>query len=149
MRVVPYAEIPSLAGKSLGSSAWVTVDQKMINAFADVTGDHQWIHVDVERAKREIGGTIAHGFLTLSLTANMHPEGIRFEGITRGLNYGSNKLRFTEPVPAGSRIRLHQKMLSVEPKGGGLLMTRENSIEIEGKQRPALIAEWLALVFGA
>ena len=148
MRVIQYKDIPKLAGQELGTSKWLLVDQAMINKFADTTGDHQWIHVDVERAKREIGGTIAHGFLTLSLMANMHPEDVRFEGVTKGINYGCNKMRFTEPVPAGSRIRMHQKILSVEPKNGGYLMTRENKIEIEGKPRPALVAEWLGLVFG-
>ena len=149
MRVIQYKDIPKLAGQELGTSKWLLVDQAMINKFADTTGDHQWIHVDVERAKREIGGTIAHGFLTLSLMANMHPEDVRFEGVTKGINYGCNKMRFTEPVPAGTRIRMHQKILSVEPKNGGYLMTRENKIEIEGKARPALVAEWLGLVFGA
>ena len=103
-------------GKELGPSEWMTVDQGMIDRFADATGDHQWIHVDVERAKREMPGgkTIAHGYLTLSLVPRMAASLVTVTKRSRGINYGSNKVRFTSTVPAGSRIRLHQKIVKVE-----------------------------------
>jgi acyl dehydratase len=149
MKVIKYADLPKMIGEDLGSSPWITIDQDRINKFADVTGDHQWIHVDVDRAKREIGGTIAHGFLTLSLMAQMYQEATRIDGATKGINYGCNKMRFTGEVPAGSRVRMHQKLVGCEPKAGGLMLTRACSVEIEGKPKPAVIAEWVSLVYGA
>jgi acyl dehydratase len=148
VKVIQFKDLPQLVGQDMGSSPWVTIDQERINRFADVTGDHQWIHVDVERATREIGGPIAHGFLTLSMMAQMYQEATRIEGATKGINYGCNKLRFTGEVPAGSRVRMHQKLMSCEPKAGGLMLTRECTVEIEGKDRPAVVAEWLSLVYG-
>src|SRR5713226_2250765 len=108
-------------GKDLGPSDWITVDQPMIDKFAEATGDHQWIHVDVERAKREMPGgkTIAHGYLTLSLVPRMAATLVKVEKRKRGINYGSNKVRFTNTVPAGSRIRLHQRIANVEEVSGG------------------------------
>ncbi len=134
-------------GKELGVSDWVTVDQAMINKFADATQDHQWIHVDVERAKKEMPGgkTIAHGFLTLSLVAGLNTHEIRNR--SRGINYGSNKVRFTAPVPAGSRVRLRQKLLKVEDIAGGVRLYYESAMEIEGSDKPALVAETIALAY--
>ena len=138
-------------GKDLGASSWQLIDQDRINAFADCTGDHQWIHVDVERAKREgpFGGTIAHGYLTLSMLAPMQQEiGVIPEDVGQAINYVLDKLRFVTPVKAGSRIRMRVKLLSVEDRGKGRLLLRtENTFEIEGEDKPALTAESLALVW--
>src|ERR1700749_1016743 len=112
------ADLAQYVGKEIGVSDWFTVDQALINQFADATGDHQWIHVDVERAKREMGGTIAHGYLTLSLIPYLAGD-LAIKGVTRGLNYGSDKVRFTNTVKTGQKIRLRQKLLAVEPKAGG------------------------------
>src|SRR5437899_9597346 len=130
-------------GRELGPSDWITVDQAMIDRFAEATGDHQWIHVDVERAEREMPGgkTIAHGYLTLSLVPRLASTLYRVKQRSRGLNYGSNRIRFTGQVPAGSRIRLRQKIKAVEPvDGGGVRITSENTVEVEGAARPALVA---------
>src|SRR5467141_4951099 len=127
-------DLLKLVGRELGPSEWVTVDQAMIDKFADATGDHQWIHVDVERAKREMPGgkTIAHGYLTLSLVPRLAQTIYRVKHRSRGLNYGSNRVRFTGQVQAGSRIRLRQKIKSVEPVEGGVRITSENTVEVEG-----------------
>ena len=136
-------------GEDIGISDWVLVDQTMINKFADATGDHQWIHVDIDRAKRDMPGgtTIAHGFLTLSLIAGLAHQTHDIIGRSRGINYGSDRVRFTAPVPAGSRVRLHQKLLKVEDIEGGVRMTFESKMEIEGQTRPALVAETIALAY--
>jgi acyl dehydratase len=145
---VQYADLESLAGKEVGVSDWHTIDQDRVNMFAEATGDHQWIHVDVERATKELGGPIAHGFLTLSLLPMLGSEVLRVEGTTRGINYGSDKVRFTGMVPVGSKVRLRQKCLGVEEKAGGKQMRMEATIEIEGKDRPALVAETLTVLYG-
>ena len=135
-------------GRELGPSDWITVEQAMIDKFADATGDHQWIHVDVERAKREMPGgkTIAHGYLTLSLVPRMAATLLQVTKRSRGLNYGSNKVRFTNAVPAGSRIRLRQRILNVEDvSGNGVRVTSEMIVEIEGQERPALVAEVMGI----
>lgn len=149
MKTVSFEDLPGLAGQEIGVSNWVLIDQDRINKFADATGDHQWIHVDVERAKKELPGgkTIAHGYLTLSLIPMLGAEILRITGVTRGINYGSNKVRFTNMVPVGSRVRARQKLLTVEPKAGGLQLTNEIAIEIEGQSRPACIAETISLVY--
>jgi len=141
------ADMKAHIGEDIGTSDWVLVDQAMIDKFADATGDHQWIHVDVERAKREMPGgtTIAHGFLTLSLIAGLAHQTHEIVKRTRGINYGSDRVRFTSPVPSGSRVRLHQKLLKVEDIEGGVRMTFASQMEIEGQTRPALIAETIAL----
>jgi len=141
------AAMKEWVGKELGVSDWVLVDQTMINKFADATKDFQWIHVDVERAKKEMPGgkTIAHGFLTLSLVAGLNTHEIKNR--SRGINYGSNKVRFTAPVPAGSRVRLRQKLLKVEDIAGGVRLYYESTMEIEGSERPALVAETIALAY--
>ena len=141
------AAMKEWVGKELGVSDWVLVDQTMINKFADATKDFQWIHVDVERAKKEMPGgkTIAHGFLTLSLVAGLNTHDIKNR--SRGINYGSNKVRFTAPVPAGSRVRLRQKLLKVEDIAGGVRLYYESQMEIEGSDKPALVAETIGLAY--
>src|SRR5438445_630559 len=146
------AELQQHVGKELGPSDWMTVDQAIIDKFAHATGDHQWIHVDVERAKKEMPGgkTIAHGYLTLALVPRMAQTLVKVTGRKRGLNYGSNKVRFTNAVPAGSRIRLRSyRIRSVEPvDGNGFRVTSEAPVEIEGQERPALVAEIIAIQYG-
>ncbi len=138
-------------GKELGPSEWITVDQAMIDKFAEATGDHQWIHVDVERAKREMPGgkTIAHGYLTLSLVPRLASTLVKVNKRSRGVNYGSNKVRFTNMVPAGARVRLRQKLLKVdEVSGNGIRATWEMTMEVEGQERPALVAETIGVQYG-
>jgi len=149
MKTVTFDELPKLAGQEVGVSDWVRIDQDRIDKFADATGDHQWIHVDIEKAKKEMPGgtTIAHGYLTLSLLPTLMSQILRVEGVSRGINYGSNKLRFTNMVPVGSRVRARQKLLSAEPRAGGMQVVNEVSVEIEGQDRPALIAETIGLLF--
>jgi acyl dehydratase len=135
-------------GRELGPSDWITVDQAMIDRFADATGDHQWIHVDVERARREMPGgkTIAHGYLTLSLIPRLAASLLEITRRSRGINYGSNKIRFISPVPAGSRIRLRQRIVGAEEvAGNGVRVTSEMTVEIEGPERPALVAEVIGI----
>jgi acyl dehydratase len=142
--------ISQYVGQELGVSEWMTIDQERINHFADFTGDHQWIHVDVERAKREslFGTTIAHGYLTLSLAAALSMElGIIPAGVSQALNYGLDKVRFLAPVKSGSRVRDRVVLLAAEPQGKGrLLLKFRNTIEIEGETKPALIADALSLL---
>ena len=149
MREIAYADLHTLVGQELGVSDWVEVTQERVNQFAEATGDHQWIHVDVERATREIGGPIAHGYLTLSLIPWLGADILRVGGVTRGINYGSDKVRFTGMVRVGKRVRMRQKLLSVEAKSGGLQMKNECTIEIEGEDRPACVAETLSVIYGA
>jgi acyl dehydratase len=149
MREVAYADLTSLIGEEMGVSDWVVVDQDRVNLFADATGDHQWIHIDVERANREMGGPIAHGYLTLSLIPFLGAGIMRITGVTRGINYGSDKVRFTNMVRVGKRVRMRQKLLNVQPKAGGLQITNECTIEIEGEERPACVAETISVVYGA
>ena len=137
-------------GRELGVSSWQTIDQARIDAFARCTDDHQWIHVDVERAKREspFGGTIAHGYLTLSMLAPMQIEiGVIPPDAKQAINMGFDKLRFLSPVKAGARIRMHAVLLEVEDRGKGRLVLRtRNTVEIESEEKPALTMESLALV---
>jgi acyl dehydratase len=136
-------------GKSLTPSKWITLDQAQINAFADITKDHQFIHLDDARAKAEtpFGGTIAHGFLTISMASAFSYEVIEpFEGQTAGVNYGFDKIRFLAPVRAGSRIRGVFELMALAPKGDhAILQTHKLTIEIEGTDTPALVAHWLTL----
>ena len=136
-------DIKQHVGRELGPSEWMTVDQPMIDQFAKATGDHPWIHVDVERAKKEMPGgkTIAHGYLTLSLVPRMAATLTKVKKRSRGVNYGSNKVRFINPVPAGARIRLRQRIKNVEDIQGGVRVTSEMTVEIEGQDKPALVAE--------
>jgi len=148
MKEVAYADLPGLVGQETGVSDWLEITQGRVNEFAQATGDHQWIHVDVERATREIGGPIAHGYLTLSLIPFLSSKLMRVTGVTRGINYGSDKVRFTNMVKVGKRIRLRQKLIACEPKAGGLQMKNECTIEIEGEDRPACVAETISIVYG-
>jgi acyl dehydratase len=136
-------------GRELGPSDWMTVDQAMIDKFAEATGDHQWIHVDVERAKKEMPGgkTIAHGYLTLSLVPRLASTLSRVKKRSRGVNYGSNKVRFISPVQAGARIRLRQRIANVEEVPGGVRVTSEMTVEIEGQPKPALVAETMGVSY--
>jgi len=144
------ATIDEFVGRELGVSDWVVVDQARIDAFAHCTGDRQWIHVDVERARREspFGGTIAHGYLTLSLLAALAMEiGLIPEDASAGLNYGLDKVRFMTPVKAGARVRNRVSLVSVEKKGGGRIIVKTmNELQIEGEEKPALVAETLAML---
>ncbi|MCX5440398.1 MULTISPECIES: MaoC family dehydratase [unclassified Streptomyces] len=136
------AELKKLAGSDLGSSEWTDVTQERIDTFADATGDHQWIHTDPERAKEgPFGGPIAHGYLTLSLFIPMFTELLDVEGVTTKVNYGLNKVRFPAPVPAGSRIRLAARLAGVEDVPGGVQITVDGTVEIEGAAKPACVLQ--------
>lgn len=142
------SELQTLIGREVGVSKWFDVTQARIDAFADCTEDHQFIHVDPEAARATpFGGTIAHGFLTLSLASAMSYDAVApLEGVVMGVNYGFDKLRFLAPVPAGSRIRGRFKLLSADDKGSGRwLLKHELTVEIDGADKPALIAEWLGM----
>jgi acyl dehydratase len=147
--IMPVADLAKHIGEEIGASSWTLLDQARINEFAHCTGDHQWIHVDPERAAREspFGGTIAHGFLTLSLIAPTGFEVMLARMAPKSVvNYGLEKVRFVAPVRSGKRVRNRIKIAAVEPRGGGrYLVTTENTIEIEGESRPALIASALAM----
>lgn len=147
MAPVELKDLGNLVGAEIGVSDWLEITQERVNEFADATGDHQWIHVDVERAKREIGGPIAHGYLTLSLIPHLAAGMLPVKGVTRGINYGSDKVRFTSMVRVGKRIRLRQKLLAVEPKSGGVQLKNLCTLEIEGEERPACVAETISLLF--
>lgn len=140
-------------GTELGVSEWVTVDQSRIDDFAVCTGDRQWIHVDVERARREspYGGPIAHGYLTLAMVAPLAMQiGVIPKDVTAGLNYGVDKARFLSAVPAGARVRLRVVLIGVEPKENGqAVMKTRNTLEVEGSDKPALIADTLAFLIPA
>jgi acyl dehydratase len=148
MRNVNFSDLESLVGQEVGASPWHQITQTQVNKFAEATGDHQWIHVDVERATREMGGPIAHGYLTLSLLPMLAAQIMKVDGVTRGINFGCNKVRFTSMVPVGSRVRLKQKCLKVEERAGGKQVTMESTVEIEGKDRPACVAESIGIVYG-
>jgi acyl dehydratase len=129
-------------GDHLGYSDWHEVTQQQVNLFADATGDHQWIHVDVERAKQgPFGGPIAHGYLTLALGPMLMPQIFRVEGVQMAVNYGLNKVRFPAPVPVGSKVRLGATLAGVEDVAGGVQVTVHMTYEIEGKDKPACVAE--------
>ena len=135
-------ELKAAVGQHLGYSDYLEISQERVNQFADATGDHQWIHVDVERAKSgPFGGPIAHGYLTLSLGPMLYPTVVRVEGFSMGVNYGANKVRFPSPVPVGSRLRLGVKLLEVEDVAGGVQMTMEFTFECEGAAKPSCVAE--------
>ena len=137
--------VRSLAGKDLGASSWLLVDQERVNTFADATGDHQWIHVDTEKAATgPFGGTIAHGYLTVSLVIPLFVELLDIQGVGMGVNYGLDKLRFPSPVRVGSRIRLHATVVSVEDvPGDGVQVSLDFTVEVEGSDKPACIARAL------
>jgi acyl dehydratase len=131
-------------GEHLGYSDWVEITQDQVNRFADATSDHQWIHVDVERANAgPFGGPIAHGYLTLALGPGLLPTIIEVRGISMGVNYGANKIRFPAPVPVGSKLRLGAKLLAVEDVSGGVQGTMELTFEVDGAAKPSCVAEVL------
>ncbi|GAO10625.1 MaoC family dehydratase [Streptomyces lydicamycinicus] len=135
-------ELKKLSGSPLGTSDWIDLTQDRVNGFADATGDHQWIHVDVERARRgPFGGPIAHGYLTLALFIPLFTDLLDVEGVTTKVNYGLNKVRFPAPVPVGSRLRLSAVLASVDDISGGVQMTVDGTIEIEGGSKPAAVLQ--------
>ncbi|MFI7006571.1 MaoC family dehydratase [Streptomyces sp. NPDC050145] len=141
------AELEKAVGTHLGHSDWHTVTQQQIDTFADATGDHQWIHVDVERAAAgPFGSTIAHGYLTLSLVPMLAWQVYEVEGVSMGVNYGANKVRFISPVPVDSKVRAGVELVSVEPGGGGYRVTTRVTVERQGASRPACVAETLSVV---
>ena len=143
-------ELKKLVGQELGISKWIEINQERINKFADATGDHQWIHVDTERAKTDLPGgqTIAHGFLTLSLLPMITQDIYKVKGVRHSLNYGSDRVRFTSPVPSGSRVRGRYVLKSAaEVKDNGLKIVGETTIEIEGKDRPACVVESIGIFY--
>ena len=150
MKTVKSSELAALIGTEIGASDWAVMDQNRINVFADVTEDHQFIHVNEEAAKlTPFGGTIAHGFLTLSMLSKFSEgSGLVIEGVKMGVNYGFEKVRFLAPVPSGSKIRGRFNLKdAVEKKPGQFLLTYEVTVDIEGQDKPALIADWLAMQF--
>ena len=140
------ADLQALVGQEIGLSDWIEVDQRRIDQFAEATGDHQWIHVDVERAKAgPFGAPIAHGFLTLSLIPRFFESAMEIRNTRMGVNYGLNKVRFTSPVPVGSRLRARMKLLAADPiDNEGLQMTWQVTVEREGADKPACVAESLS-----
>jgi acyl dehydratase len=144
------AELPSFKGKELGTSDWFEITQERVNTFADATDDHQWIHVDVERAKAEspFRGPIGHGFLTLSLFVPMWSQILTVTDVKMGVNYGLNKVRFPAPVPVGSRIRLTATLVEVEKFGGGLQIVAAGVIEREGGEKPVCVLESVTRLYG-
>jgi len=144
-------DVSAHIGKKIGTSDWFTVEQHHIDQFAALTGDDHWIHIDVERARREMpdGKTIAHGFFILSLIPLLVRSIYQIKKRGRGLNYGTNRLRFTAPVQVGSRVRLNQTILAADTEGDATRIRSECSFEIEGKERPALVAEFIVQVYHA
>lgn len=147
MREVPLTELPSLVGQELGVSDWLEITQDRVNRFADATGDHQWIHVDVERATKELGSPIAHGYLVLSLVPFLAKNIVAYQGVSRGINYGCNKVRFTNMVPVGARVRMRVKLDACEMRAGAYQLVNQCTIEVEGQERPACVAETVSLLY--
>ncbi len=143
-------ELAEKVGQEVVVSDWLEVTQERIEQFADATGDHQWIHVDVERARREspFGTTIAHGFLTLSLLSHFLNNSLQFDNSKMGVNYGCNRLRFTAPVKAGSRLRARFKLKEFQRIEGGVQMIWDVAMECEGQEKPVLVAEWVGRRYG-
>jgi len=139
----------SLEGEEVGLSDWVVIDQYRIDQFAEATGDYQWIHVDTERAAREMpnGKTIAHGYLTLALIPALTGDFVKVENLARAINFGVNKVRFYSPVYAGARVRARAKVLQARRRAGALLLTSEVRIEVDGERKPACVAETLGMYF--
>ena len=143
-------ELRGVVGQEIGVSDWFEISQALIDAFAELTGDRQWIHVDQDRAKAEspYGTTVAHGFLTLSLISQLHAQVVQIHGDhTRAINYGFNRVRFPAAVPAGARIRVRSTLDSVEEIPGGVQLTWAVSVEIEGQSKPAAVAQWLVRLY--
>ena len=150
MRVIKSIEdAKALEGEEVGLSAWAVIDQNRIDQFAEATADYQWIHVDTERAAREMpnGKTIAHGYMTLALIPALTGDFIEVPNLSRAINYGVNKVRFYTPVPVGAKVRARAKVLQARRRAGALLLTSEVRIEIDGERKPACIAETLGMYF--
>ena len=147
---IALTALPTWLGLEVAVSDWVTITQERINLFADATGDHQWIHFDPERAAKEspFGATIAHGFLTLSLVPYLKGECIEFTGVKMGVNYGTNRVRFMAPVKVNSKLRGRFKLMSVEQIKGGAQMVWECTLEMQGLEKPACIAELVSRAYG-
>lgn len=149
---VKFEELPSLVGQVLGESDWVEVSQERIDSFGRTTGDEQWIHMDVERAKAEspYGTTIAHGYLTLSLIPLLNKQAVSIDGVAMGVNYGANKVRFPAPVPSGSRVRGTFRLLEVEGiPGDGYQLVTECTVTVEGADKPSCVAETVSRLYPA
>jgi acyl dehydratase len=143
-------ELEHSAERELGTSSWRTITQDQINMFAEATGDHQWIHVDPERAAEgPFGTTVAHGYLTLAMLPMLVGEVVSVSDAVMGLNYGTEKVRFTSPVPVGSRVRLHAKLLKTQRRGPSVIWNIGVEVEIEGQEKPALVGEVVYMVAGA
>ena len=150
LRVINSIEdAKALVGQEVGLSDWIVIDQHRIDQFAEATADHQWIHVDIERAAKEMpdGKTIAHGYLTLALIPALTGKFIEVKNLARAINYGLNKVRFYAPVPVGSRLRARATLLQARHRAGALLLTSEIRIEAEGQRKPACVAETLGMFF--
>jgi acyl dehydratase len=145
MTTIAIADLPSHVGQTVGTSDWMTISQDRIGVFADATGDHQWIHVDTERARTDspFGTTIAHGFLTLSLISALMRNAVTIDGLRMALNYGLNRVRFVSPLPSGARIRATVALAAVSPVEGGVQATWHVTVEREGGNKPCAVAEWL------
>ncbi len=150
MRIISsITDAKALIGEEVGLSDWVVIDQHRIDQFAEATADHQWIHVDTERAAKEMpdGRTIAHGYLTLALIPALTGKFVKVENLARAINFGLNKVRFYAPVPVGSRLRGRAIVLQARQRAGALLLTSEVRIEVEGQRKPACVAETLGMYF--
>lgn len=148
-RITSIEDAKKLEGKEVGLSDWIVIDQRRINQFAEATGDFQWIHVDEERAKKELpdGKTIVHGYLSLALTPALTKDFVEVEGLTRAINFGCNKVRFYTMVPVGSRVRARAIVKQARKRAGALHLTSEIRIEVEGERKPACVAETLGMYF--
>ena len=147
--ITSIEDAKALEGQEVGLSDWIVVDQGRIDQFAEATGDYQWIHVDTERASREMpnGKTIAHGYLTLALIPGLTGHFVDIENLARAINFGVNKVRFYTPVPVGSRVRGRATVLQARRRAGALLLTSEVRIEVDGERKPACVAETLGMYF--
>ncbi|MDF1687808.1 MAG: acyl dehydratase [Parvibaculaceae bacterium] len=142
------ADYAAIAGQEVGVSDWVEISQDRVNMFAEATGDHQWIHIDPERTQKELGmGTIVHGYLTLSVLPWLMGQVSTVKGVSRGINYGSNSVRFTNMVPVGSRVRCRVALKEANDKAGGTQLINTVTMEIEGVERPALVAETISILY--
>lgn len=146
-REIHVRELANHVGEDFGVSDWLEIDQARIDAFAEVTGDRMWMHVDIERANREAGGTIAHGLLIASLLPLLGENLFKATGYSGGYSYGFDKLRFTNVVRPGQRVRLRQRVKSVTPKSPGQLLVLESIVEVDGEERPALVADYVSFYF--
>ena len=148
-RIESIEDGKALEGEEVGLSDWVVIDQHRVDQFAEATGDYQWIHVDTERAAREMpnGQTISHGYLTLALIPSLTGDFVEVINLERAINFGLNKVRFYAPVPVGSKIRARSKVLQARRRAGALLLTSETRLEVEGERKPACVAETLGMYF--